>query len=180
MGFRIHITGASGSGTTTLGRALATRGEATHLDSDDVFWLPTDPPYQTPRQRSVRQTLLLQLTAGDRWVLSGSIASWGDPGVARFALVVFLTAPTAVRLARLRTRELARFGWAALAPEGAMHRNHAEFIAWAAKYDTAGPEMRSRHAHEAWLAQLPCPVLRLDGVTPTAAQVDAVLAALPA
>jgi adenylate kinase family enzyme len=177
MGFRIHVTGASGSGTSTLGRALATRARLTHLDSDDLFWLPTDPPYQQSRERPERQAMLLQRTEADRWVLSGSIVSWGDVAIARFDLVVFLTAPTEVRLERLRARELARFGAAALAPGGVMHKNHAEFIAWAAQYDTAGPEMRSRHVHEAWLGTLACPVLRLDGLTPTDQQVDRVLAA---
>ena len=41
---RIHILGASGSGTTTLGRALAARLQCPHFDTDDCFWLPTDPP----------------------------------------------------------------------------------------------------------------------------------------
>jgi adenylate kinase family enzyme len=177
MGFRVHITGASGSGTTTLGRALATRAEVPLIDSDDVFWLPTDPPYQTPRERPARQAMLLHLTEGDRWVLSGSIVSWGDVAIARFDLAVCLTAPTELRLQRLRAPELARFGAAALAPGGAMHENHAEFVAWAAKYDTAGPEMRSRHVYEEWLTKLSCPVLRLDGTAPTAEQIDRVLAA---
>ena len=38
---RIHILGASGSGTTTLGRALAERLQCRHFDTDDYFWLPT-------------------------------------------------------------------------------------------------------------------------------------------
>jgi len=36
---RIHILGASGSGTTTLGRALAERLQCPHFDTDDYFWL---------------------------------------------------------------------------------------------------------------------------------------------
>lgn len=35
---RIHILGASGAGTTTLGHALAERLPHVHLDSDDYFW----------------------------------------------------------------------------------------------------------------------------------------------
>jgi len=34
---RVHIVGASGSGTTTLGRALATQLGCPHVDTDDVF-----------------------------------------------------------------------------------------------------------------------------------------------
>src|SRR5678809_1323103 len=41
---RIHILGASGSGTT-LGRALAEHLQGSHFDTDDYSWLPTDPPH---------------------------------------------------------------------------------------------------------------------------------------
>jgi len=44
---RIHILGASGSGTTTLGRALAERLQYPHFETDDYFWLPTAPPTST-------------------------------------------------------------------------------------------------------------------------------------
>jgi hypothetical protein len=143
-----------------------------------VFWLPTEPPFQTIRDRSERQALLLQRTARARWVLSGSVSGWGDVAIERFDLVVFLTAPTEVRLDRLRARERAQFGHAAIAPGGAMHANYEAFIAWAAKYDTGGTDMRSRALHEAWLATLPCAVLRLDGLLPTAEQVERVVAQL--
>ena len=55
---RVHILGASGSGTTTLGRALAAKLGCPHLDTDDVFWLRTDPPFQHIRERSQRQEML--------------------------------------------------------------------------------------------------------------------------
>lgn len=41
----IHITGASGSGTTTLGRALAQALGWRYLDADRYYWLPTSPPF---------------------------------------------------------------------------------------------------------------------------------------
>ena len=37
----IHIYGASGSGTSTLGRALADALGLVLMDSDDYFWQPT-------------------------------------------------------------------------------------------------------------------------------------------
>lgn len=55
---RIHITGASGSGCTTLGRALAERLGSVHLDTDTYFWLPSDPPFQTIREGGERRALL--------------------------------------------------------------------------------------------------------------------------
>jgi adenylate kinase family enzyme len=33
----IHVMGASGSGTTSLGRALSEKRDIAHLDTDDFF-----------------------------------------------------------------------------------------------------------------------------------------------
>ena len=54
----IHIFGASGSGTTTLARCIAERWGFVHLDSDDFFWLPTDPPYTHKRPIDERVPLM--------------------------------------------------------------------------------------------------------------------------
>ena len=161
---RVHIVGASGSGTTSLGGALAARFGHRHLDTADFFWVRTDPPYREKRPREERLTSLRQaLRASTAWVLSGSLCGWGDPLIPEFELVVFLVVPTPVRLARLRARETARYGRHAIAPGGDLHRAHAEFLEWAGRYDTGGLETRSRALHEAWLVGLPCPVLRLEG-----------------
>ena len=55
----IHITGASGSGTTTLSEALAAELGFVHLDADDYFWLPTPEPFTVRRDRTERLALLL-------------------------------------------------------------------------------------------------------------------------
>jgi len=87
---RIHILGASGSGTTTLGRALAARLQCLHFDTDDYFWLPTDPPFTHQRARTERQPLLMDdLTAQDAWVVSGSLCEWGDVAISLFELNAF-------------------------------------------------------------------------------------------
>jgi adenylate kinase family enzyme len=172
---RIHIFGASGSGTTTLGAAIATQHGHRHLDTDDFFWLPTDPPYREIRPRAERLTLLrAALAASPSWVLSGSLCGWGDPLIADFELAIFLLVSTETRMARLRAREAARYGEAAIAPGGPRRAESVEFLDWAARYDDGGPDMRSRAMHEAWLRRLVCPVLRLDGARP----VTALLAAL--
>jgi adenylate kinase family enzyme len=172
---RIHILGASGSGTTTLGMVLSERGGYGQLDTDDYFWEPTDPPFQRPRDRHERQTLLAAaLDAHPRWGLSGSLCGWGDIFIPRFDLVLFLWVPTEVRLARLRERERHRFGTEALAPGGALPDAHVAFMNWAAAYDEGGEDMRSRQRHEQWLAALPCPCLCLEGALTIEEQVTRV------
>jgi adenylate kinase family enzyme len=82
---RIHILGASGSGTTTLGRALAAKLGCPHFDSDDFYWMPTEPPYRQPRPREEGQRLLGEaLATSASWVLSGSLCGWGDPFIVLF------------------------------------------------------------------------------------------------
>ena len=71
MSARIHVLGASGSGTTTLASALAAKHDHRHLDTDDFFWLPTDPPYRQIRPRELRLTLLKgALAESASWVVS--------------------------------------------------------------------------------------------------------------
>ena len=161
---RLHILGASGSGTTTLASAIASKHGHRCLDTDDVFWIPTDPPYREIRPRDQRLALLREALAnGPPWVLSGSLCEWGDPLIPEFDLVIFLVVPTPVRLARLRAREIARYGHQAIADGGQLHHASIEFLDWASRYDTGGLEMRSRALHEAWLAALPGPLVRLEG-----------------
>lgn len=161
---RIHIVGASGSGTTSLAAELAGRYGHRHLDTDDFYWRRTDPPFREKRPPAERLASLgTTFQEAKRWVVSGSLCGWGDPLIPEFELVVFLLVPTPVRLARLRAREIERYGRQAIAPGGALHEAHVEFLEWAGRYDTGDPEMRSRAMHEAWLAALPCSVVRLEG-----------------
>lgn len=55
MDCRIHILGASGSGTTTLGNTLASQLGISHLDSDDFFWESTIIKFS--KKRPVQQRL---------------------------------------------------------------------------------------------------------------------------
>ena len=176
---RIHVLGASGSGTTTLGAALAARLGVPHEDSDAYFWQQTDPPFTAPRLPAERMALLLpRLRDTPHWVHSGATIGWGEALWPLYDLIVFVTLDNATRLQRLRRRENDRFG-ARIDRGGDMHASSVEFLDWAALYETAGMETRSRMQQEAWLATRACKVVRLDSVLPTAALVEAVLAALP-
>ena len=177
---RIHIVGASGSGTTTLGAGLAGELGCAHFDVDSFFWLPTDPPFEKVRPADARLALLRQaLNSAPAWIISGSLCGWGDPLIPLFSLVVFLTLPTDVRVARRRQRELLRFGSAAIDPCRPQHERYRKFIGWASAYDEGDLSVRSRRLHETWLASLDCPVLRLAGALPTDVQIATVLRQLP-
>lgn len=160
---QVHILGASGSGTTTLGRAIQQRWGYAHLDTDNFFWELTDPPFERPRERSERVRLLSEaVQAHEAWVLTGSLCGWGDVFIPQFELVVFLYVPPDVRLERLRHRESRRYG-GRIELGGELYRKNLEFMAWAASYDHAEDDRRSLRTHEAWLKTLSCPVIRLEG-----------------
>jgi adenylate kinase family enzyme len=177
---RIHITGASGVGTSTLARALATRLESQQFDTDDFYWHPTDPPFTSRRPIEERLDLMARMfLPRPDWVLAGSCVGWGDPLIPRFTHVVFMTLPSGARLARLRARERRRHG-AAIGPGGALEERFRGFLDWAMGYDDSDFQGRSRRMHEDWLARLGCPVIRLDGGAPAPELVEAVVAALDA
>jgi len=162
---RVLITGAAGSGTTTLGRALATRLGCAFFDADDYYWLPTDPPFRSKQDPAIRLSRLLQAwPIGSPGVLAGSVMNWGVELEDSFSLIVFLTVPAEIRVARLQERETQRSG-----------RADPAFLAWAAQYDQGTLEGRSRSRHEAWLAKRSCPVLRIDGDTSTDGRLAQVL-----
>ena len=177
---RLHIVGASGSGTSTLGEAVAERLGHAHVDADSLFWLPTDPPFTTARAADDRLVLLRRLLPVDgRWVFSGSALSWATPLEPFYDLIVFLRLDPAARMARLRRREAARYG-ARIEAGGDMAVASAAFLDWAAAYDSAGPQQRSLVAHEAWLSSQAAPVLRLDASAPVRDLAAAVLSKLGA
>ena len=47
-----------------------------------------------------------------------------------------------------------------------MHQQAEYFVEWASHYDDCSREGRNLARHQAWLATLPCRVLRLDGCRP--------------
>jgi adenylate kinase family enzyme len=157
----IIIFGASGSGTTTIGRELARLLGCKHFDIDDYFWENTLLPFTVKRPLEERiNKLKTDLT--ENFVLSGSMLGWSETFEPLFTTAVYVTTPTDIRIERLKRREFERFGKRIL-HDGDMYDNHREFIEWAKTYDYGGEEQRSKMAHEAWVKTLTCPVIYVDG-----------------
>ena len=149
----VLITGASGSGTTTLGKYTADKLKWNFIDTDDYYWLPTDPPYEKERDSNERLDLILdEIKKHDSNVIAGSVMEWGEIIEESFDLITFLYLNTSIRVDRLKKREKANLG-----------RVDREFIKWASEYDT-GPEYgRSYAKHKVWLAKRKCRVIRIEG-----------------
>ncbi|CCX37160.1 shikimate kinase [Clostridium sp. CAG:1013] len=159
----VHIFGASGSGTSTLGREICRKLGFRFLDTDDFYWMPTDPKFTQKRPPEQRVELMREeiLKPGSA-VVSGSLVDWGDPLIPLFTLAVRLQADTQLRIQRLKQRERQEFG-SRIDPGGDMYQDHLAFLEYAQGYDAGGMDMRSKAKHDAWQQLLLCPLLVLDG-----------------
>jgi adenylate kinase family enzyme len=68
---RICVVGTSGSGKTTVARAIASRLDVRYLDNDAMIWRPGWTP--TPKDELYRELDLL--TRDDGWVFDGNLGS---------------------------------------------------------------------------------------------------------
>ncbi|WP_110656561.1 AAA family ATPase [Salinicola halimionae] len=159
----VLITGAAGSGTSTLGKALAKNLNALFLEVDDFYWLKTDPPFTKKRPVDERRRLIMSsLKSYPDAVVSGSMMQWGEEIENAFDVVVFLYVEACIRLKRLREREIHLFGVA-----------DPDFLEWAAQYDQGTAPGRSLARHQAWLEKRSCCVIKLEGAMSVSEQLSA-------
>ena len=159
----IHIYGASGSGTTTLARKISEELGYKFMDTDDYYWMPTNPKYTTKRSVEERLSLMKKdIEEADNAVISGSMTGWGDELILLFTMTVRLVIDSELRMERLRIREREKFGDRIL-PDADMYEIHKKFIEWASEYDTGDVNMRSKAKHDLWQKKLQCKQIVLNG-----------------
>ncbi len=173
---KLHIFGASGSGVTTTGNAVASQLGLPYFDSDEYYWEKSDPPFTVKRDIAERNRYLrTDLQKQNSWVLGGSVINWGTDVFPAFDLVVFLWLPPGIRMARLKERELQRYG-EIIFTDPLRKQLYEAFMNWAADYDHAtGISNRTIVAHERWLNQQTAPILDLRGDMPLEQRVQYIL-----
>lgn len=177
------LFGGMGVGDSTLGRETARRLGWPHFDLDDFIWRwDTEIPFTVIRPRAEKIAMLKEaISYHPHFVMSGSMFSFRKEFEACFELAVFLTAPAEIRAERVRKREQKRWGERVL-PGGDMYERegapYRDYMAWARSYDEGSEEVFSLAQHEAWIRELPCPVLRLDGTAPIEENAQRVIEAL--
>ncbi len=160
---KILIFGASGSGTTTLGKELARRTDFIHLDADDYYWRKTEPPFQQKIPLVKRnETLKADFHNHENVIISGSMVSWGKEWKKLFQLAVFIRLNDKLRMQRLKQREIDRYG-DRLNSEEEVRKISEAFLEWAGQYENPNFNGRSSKVHNDWIQQLECKVLRIDG-----------------
>lgn len=159
----IHIYGASGSGTTTLGKRIESELGFKLLDTDDYYWMPTNPPFTEKRIPSERvKRMKREIESVDNTVISGSLVDWGDELIPYFTLAIRIVADTELRIERLKIREREEFG-NRIDIGGDMYEDHMAFLEYARAYDSGDLSMRSKAKHDEWQKLLQCEILTVDG-----------------
>ena len=166
----IIIFGASGAGSTTLGKEVAERLNFQYLDIDDYLWRwDTEIPFTATRSPEERTNgLMNDIKKNPRFVISGTIFNDRQLFHPLLKLAVFISTPAEVCAERVRNREYARWGKRVL-PGGDMykvtrfHGDVSDYIVNAQRYETVEVAKFGRKLHDKWIAEMPCPVIRADG-----------------
>lgn len=156
----ILVFGANGSGKTTLGRELAQAMHCKHMDIEAYHFRPSAAPYTEtrPRDECIR-LMLADMQRYRTFVLSAVTGDFGEPIESLYGLAVYLSAPLAVRLARIRQRADRQYGERVCAG-GDLYEQQRRFEAFVAARPLSGIEQ--------WAETLTCPVMRVDGTQPVA------------
>jgi adenylate kinase family enzyme len=101
---RVVVIGSSGSGKTSLARALAHRLAGVHIELDALYWGPRWEP-QAPAEF---KGAVAHAAAGERWVSDGNYSGVRSVLWPRATLVVWLNLPFHVVLWRVLRRTLRR------------------------------------------------------------------------
>lgn len=175
LSMKILIFGASGSGTTTLGKEIEKRSDFKHLDADDYYWKKTNPPYQIKIPLVERnEKLKIDFEKFENVIISGSVVSWGKEWETAFDLAVFIRLENTERMERLKKRETDRYG-EKLLTDNKIRQNSNAFLEWANQYEAPKFNGRSLEIHSNWMEMLDCKVLSLNGANELSDKVKIVL-----
>lgn len=142
----IYVMGASGTGTSSLGKLIKENFDVNLIESDELTMYITDPPFKFPRPQDVRIKLLeSKMNKSKVNVIVGSINEWGNAVIERADILIFLYESTEIREERIKEREEKRFG-KKLIENNDVANNYSNFIKWTKMYDSFD-EPRSLKKH---------------------------------
>lgn len=170
---QINIFGASGSGSTTLGKALGQKLNYPAFDGDQYFWMPSEIPFTMKRNPQERNAMINRDTAAyENLIVSGSVVGWHNNW--DFDLSVFLYIPHELRMDRLKKREFERYGDKIYTdPERVIL--YQIFLDWAKGYEDNTTDGRTLQVHQNWMENLRKPLLIIEGDTSVEERVGLIL-----
>lgn len=157
----INIFGSSGSGSTTLAKAIAKEFHIKFMDIDDCLWKKTDPPFT---EKNSNEEILLSMKAklSDKQpaVISGSLVGIADSFKKEINLFLYMNLDKDIRVKRITDREKQRFG-DRIVKGGDLYKQHLEFLEWVSDYEDNPDTLRSRKQHLSWLEDVSVTVLKI-------------------
>ena len=153
--YGIIVFGANGSGKTTLGRELARILNFKHMDIEDYYFRKSEIPYTNARsQEECIELMLYDIKKHRTFVISAVTGGFGETVPQFYKLAVLISVPKEIRMARIKRREIERFGDRVL-EGGDMYEQWQKFHDFVAS--------RPLERIEKWAETLMCPILRIDG-----------------
>lgn len=162
MSTGIMITGPSGSGKTSLGKIVAEKLGFPFFDVDDYIWKKdTTEPYTQMYSKAEKIRLLKSdIEPYEHFVMAGSMSSFHQAFDDNFEMMVFLYAEPEIRLRRVHSRAIERFGKRIL-EGGDLYESHQKFLEGNRRYETDGsPNLNEQ---KEWMKSLACVKIELDG-----------------
>jgi len=102
---KIYIIGSSCSGKTTLARNIAEKLNITHIELDQLWWLPN---WQEREQDEFREIVETKLTSEEYWVIDGNYSRIRDLIITRADVIIWLNLPFLQLFFRSLRRTIAR------------------------------------------------------------------------
>lgn len=158
---KIQVIGASGTGKSTLCRALSDKTGVYWIDTDKYLWKDDTFTENYPVDERMKM-YDDDIAKHSDYIVSGSVHFWNPLGFADRELLVLLILDEEARMKRLYERELERFG-ARMLPGGDHYETTREFIDWCATYLTADENASTSYAaHNLRLREARCKTLILN------------------
>ena len=163
---KVQIIGGSGSGKSTLAKFISEKQNIKWIDTDHYLWKDNSFTENNPIEKR-RELYQKDMESGSSYVASGSIFSWCPKGFNSRDLLVFLFLDEAVRMERLRSREIERNELSEMwLDENGEYTN--DFLEWCNTYLTEEDKsMAGTYAEQSHQMELSkSPVLKLDSSRP--------------
>ena len=156
----ILVCGLNGSGKSTLGRMLAEKLGYVFIDNEELYFPKEDPAYEYTGPRSKQEVIRLleeKILENRCFVFAAVRGDYGDVFLSALDFAVAIDVPKEVRLQRVYDRSLSKFG-SRMQEGGDLYERETEF------FDVV--KARLDDYVTAWLSQLACPVMHIDGTRP--------------
>jgi len=157
---KIQIIGGSGTGKSTLARYISEKEKIKWIDTDNYLWKDDTFTENHPIEKR-KEMYQKDIKSYNCYVVSGSIFMWCPNGFSNRDLLVFLSLDEAIRMDRLRNREIKRNSKMRL-DENGKYTN--DFLEWCKTYWTEKDKSKAgTFAEQEYQMEISkSPVLKLD------------------